>query len=82
MPEQLANILESGGTEVGTAAGGARRYRKPLKSFRWRDIVCIFNASFGDWSKHKAPRLGASCLHRRASANKMSIRPREFLPIY
>src|SRR5215831_14303799 len=60
MPDQLANILESGGTEVGTAAGGARRYRKPLKCFRWRDIVCIFNASFREWSKHKAPRLGAS----------------------
>jgi hypothetical protein len=23
-------------------------------------LVCIFNASLGEWSKHKAPRLGAS----------------------
>src|ERR1051326_8000168 len=60
MAEELPNILEAGGTEVGTAAGGARRYRKPLKSFRWGDIVSIFTASLGDWSKHKAPRLGAS----------------------
>lgn len=59
-PKQLPNILEPGGTEIGTSAGGARRYRKPLKSFRWRDIVSIFVASFSDWSKHKAPRLGAS----------------------
>ncbi|HKD04541.1 MAG TPA: YihY/virulence factor BrkB family protein [Bryobacteraceae bacterium] len=43
-----------------TAAGGARRYRKPLKSFRWRDIVAILTVSFAAWGKHKAPRLGAS----------------------
>jgi hypothetical protein len=60
MPEQLPSLLEPGGTEGGTPAGGARRYRKPLKSFRWRDIESIFPASFTDWSKHKAPRLGAS----------------------
>jgi hypothetical protein len=60
MPEQLQNILEPGGTEVATAAGGARRYRKPLKSFRWRDIQSIFAASFGEWIKHNAPRLGAA----------------------
>src|SRR5260370_14570999 len=60
MAEQLQSILEPGGTEVTTAAGGARRYRKAIKSFRWRDIQSIFTASFGEWSKHKAPRLGAS----------------------
>jgi membrane protein len=60
MPEGLPTILESGGAELTTAAGGARRYRKPLKSFRWRDIRAIFGASFGQWSRHKAPRLGAS----------------------
>jgi hypothetical protein len=48
MPEQLQHVLELGGTEVATAAGGARRYRKPLKSFRWRDIQSILTASFGD----------------------------------
>lgn len=60
MSEDLQNILESGGTEVATAAGGARRYRKPLKSFRWRDIRSILAASFAGWSKHNAPRLGAA----------------------
>ena|SRR5215469_8054812 len=33
MPEELPQILESGGTEVGTVVGGARRYRKSLKCF-------------------------------------------------
>jgi len=60
MPDELHNILEPNGTEVATVAGGARRYRKPLKSFRWRDIKSIFSASLGEWSKHKAPRLGAA----------------------
>src|SRR5215831_14021018 len=60
MPDQLQNILEPGGVEVATAAGGARRYRKPLKSFRWRDLESIFSASFEEWSRQKAPRLGAS----------------------
>ncbi len=53
-------ILESSGTEVQTSAGGARRYRKPLKSFRWRDIKEMLMESVAAWSKHKAPRLGAA----------------------
>src|SRR5436305_2958586 len=57
---KLRHVLEAGGAEVATSAGGARRYRKPLKSFRWRDITAIFTVSFAEWSKHKAPRLGAS----------------------
>jgi len=60
MSDQTQNILEPGGNEVATAAGGARRYRKPLKSFRWHDIKCLFIDSFGEWNKHNAPRLGAS----------------------
>ena len=60
MCNQLQNILEPGGIEVATAAGGARRYRKPLKSFRWRDLKSIFSASFGEWSRQKGPRLGAA----------------------
>jgi len=60
MPNELPHVLEPGGTEVATAAGGARRHRKPLSSFRWRDILSIFNESFDGWSKHKGPRLGAS----------------------
>lgn len=60
MPGQLQNIVEPGGTEMATAAGGARRYRKPLTSFRWSDIQAIFGVSLAEWSKHKATRLGAS----------------------
>jgi len=61
IPGEEDNILlEPGGTEVNTAAGGARRYRKPLKSFRWCDIKPLFFDSFDEWSRQKAPRLGAS----------------------
>ncbi len=60
MAELPQTILEPGGTEVATAAGGARRYRKPLKSFRWRDIRCILEDSVAAWGKHNAPRLGAA----------------------
>ncbi len=60
MAEKVQHILEPGGTEVSTAAGGARRYRKPLKSFRWRDIKAILSESFTGWSEHNAPRLGAA----------------------
>jgi membrane protein len=55
-----AQILEPNGTEVATAAGGARRYRKPLRSIRWRDIQYILVESFEGWNKHNAPRLGAA----------------------
>jgi membrane protein len=58
--EKTKHILEPGGTEISTPAGGARRYRKPLKSFRWCDIKSLLTESFDGWSKHKAPRLGAS----------------------
>jgi membrane protein len=60
MPGDPPNILESDGTEVGTPAGGARGYRKPLESFRWRDIISIFGDSFDAWRRQKASRLGAS----------------------
>ena len=60
MPEAAPNILEAGGTEVSTSAGGARRYRKPLKSFRWCDIKALLGESFSEWSRHKGARLGAS----------------------
>jgi len=58
--EETKHIFEAGGTEVSTAAGGARRYRKPLKCLRWHDIKFLFGESFDGWDKHKAPRLGAS----------------------
>ncbi len=60
MAEEIKSIIEPGGTEIETAAGGARRYRKPLKSFRWCDIKPLLSDSFSEWSRHKAPRLGAS----------------------
>src|SRR5215469_7899445 len=60
MPEGAPNILESGGTEVSTSAGGGRRYRKPLTSFRWCDIKELLDESFAEWSRHKGARLGAS----------------------
>src|SRR5580658_6362023 len=60
MAEKAQQILESGGTEVKTAAGGARRYRKPLSSFRWHDLKAIFAESLAGWNEHNAPRLGAA----------------------
>src|SRR3954470_13453142 len=60
MLDHLQSLFEAGGNEVATAAGGARKYRKPLKCFRWRDIKAILSASIGEWTRHKAPRLGAS----------------------
>jgi membrane protein len=58
--DETKHILEASGTEFSTAAGGARRYRKPLKAFRWCDIKMLLSDSLDGWSKHKAPRLGAS----------------------
>jgi membrane protein len=60
MPEQMRPVLEPSGTEVTTAAGGARRYRKPLHRFRWADLKCILSDSFSQWSDHNATRLGAA----------------------
>ena len=53
-------VLEASGTEVATRAGGARRYRKPLKAFRWSDIKSLIIQSVDQWNKHNATRLGAS----------------------
>jgi membrane protein len=53
-------ILEAGGTEVSTAAGGARRYRKPLTAFRWCEIKALLSQSVVEWNMHKGPRLGAA----------------------
>jgi membrane protein len=57
---EMPYVLESGGTEVTTTAGGGRRYRKPLRSFRWHDVQAVLSDSLTEWSKHNAPRLGAS----------------------
>src|SRR5687767_8820210 len=53
-------VWEPGGTEAETSAGTARRYRKPLRSFRWCDLKALFPDILNEWYKHKAPRLGAS----------------------
>lgn len=53
-------ILEPGGTEFATPAGGARRHRKALGSLRWCDLKSLFTDSVDGWTKHKAPRLGAA----------------------
>jgi len=53
-------LWEPGGTETETAAGTARRYRKPLRSFRWCDLKALFSDTVNEWYKHKVPRLGAS----------------------
>jgi membrane protein len=60
MSERPQIIFEPHGTEVATAAGGGRRYRKPLKSFRWRDVRCLLSESFEAWTRHNAPRMGAA----------------------
>src|SRR5689334_9427530 len=60
MSNQAKAVLEAHGTEVATSAGGARRYRKPLKSFRWCDIKSLLGDSLEAWNRHKAPRLGAA----------------------
>jgi membrane protein len=53
-------VYEPGGTETETSAGTARRYRKPLRSFRWCDLKALLNDTLNEWYKHKVPRLGAS----------------------
>lgn len=60
MPDRPPQILEPGGTEVSTSAGGARFYRKPLKAFRWKDLWDLLCESFSAWNRHKGARLGAS----------------------
>jgi membrane protein len=60
MVENDPIIWEPGGTEAETSAGTARRYRKPLRAFRWCDIKVILGDTVNEWYKHKVPRLGAS----------------------
>jgi membrane protein len=60
MTDYPPHILESGGAEITTKAGGARRYRKSLRNLRFRDLRALFEESASEWSKHNAPRLGAA----------------------
>lgn len=53
-------IVEPGGHDFTTPAGGAKRHRKALSALRWCDIRILFSDSVDGWSKHKAPRLGAA----------------------
>jgi membrane protein len=57
---KIGEILEPGGSEFTTPAGGATRHRKALNSLRWCDLRLLFFDSFDGWTKHKAPRLGAA----------------------
>lgn len=60
MAEMLRKVVEAGGTELNTRAGGARHYRKPLRCIHWHDVTAMLNSSLAGWNKHNAPRLGAS----------------------
>ncbi|MCU1238202.1 MAG: tRNA-processing RNAse [Candidatus Solibacter sp.] len=53
-------VLEAGGSEYMTPAGGACRYRKPLLSLRWADLKVLSSESVEQWSVHKGARLGAA----------------------
>jgi membrane protein len=60
MADVGGTIPEPDGTKVGIIRRGAGRYRKPLTSLRWCDLKELFGASFAEWNRHNAPRLGAS----------------------
>lgn len=60
MTEPLKDIRLAGGAESAPATGAECRHRKPLKSIHWQDLQSILAASFEDWNKHNAPRLGAA----------------------
>jgi membrane protein len=53
-------LWEPGGTEATTAAGTARRYRKPLRQLRTADLGVLLTDTYEEWYKHKAPRLSAA----------------------
>ena len=60
MAEHITHILEPGGSEINTAAGGARVHRKPLRDLRWCDLRVLLGESLDLWSQHNATRLGAA----------------------
>src|SRR3954454_14457825 len=57
---RTGEILEPGGTEIATPAGGARRHRNAPRWVRWCDLKLLLSDSVDGWTKHKAPRLGAA----------------------
>jgi membrane protein len=58
--KQAPQLWEPGGTEAITAAGTARRYRKPLRKLRAADLRILLWDTYEEWYKHKAPRLSAA----------------------
>jgi membrane protein len=58
--EETQILWEPGGTEVTTAAGTARRYRKPLRKLCSADLRILLVDTYEEWYKHKAPRLSAA----------------------
>ncbi|HUQ94943.1 MAG TPA: YihY/virulence factor BrkB family protein [Bryobacteraceae bacterium] len=59
MPRSVV-MWEPGGTEAETAAGSARRYRKPLKCLRWGDFKVLLLDTIDQFYDDNAPRLGAA----------------------
>ncbi len=60
MKEETQILWEPGGTEVTTAGGTARRYRKPLRQLCVADLRVLLVDTYEEWYKHKAPRLSAA----------------------
>jgi len=53
-------LWEPGGTDGTTAAGTARRYRKPIFKLRGSDLRILLSDTCEEWYKHKVPRLSAA----------------------
>jgi membrane protein len=60
MKDDRQILWEPGGTEATTAAGTARRYRKPLTKLCAWDLRTLLLDTYEEWYKHKAPRLSAA----------------------
>jgi membrane protein len=58
--EQPKRIVEASGSEIRKAVETARPHRKAIRELKWHDLQALFSEGFDSWSKHKAPRLGAS----------------------
>ena len=59
MAEKFTNRIAPAQAELYTAAG-VRPHRGSLAELRWTDFKAVVALSLEEWSKHKAPRLGAS----------------------
>ena len=56
------NRTNTGKRSQAQLPAGAGEYgrRRPLISFRWKEIETLFGESFEGWNRHNAPRLGAA----------------------